>query len=144
MKKLSFLVATRVILILMVLMIPSWLCAGEVVLVANNSVPENDLSKDEIKAIFLGNKTKWSDNSRIIFIINTAAETRTFLSDYVGKTPFQFDNYWKYQAFTGKGMLPRSFDDEKELIQYVANTLGAIAYVSKNAPMAGVKMINVK
>lgn len=144
MKKLNFLVATRVILVLMVLMIPSLLFAGEVVLVANKNVPDNDLAKDEIKAIFLGNKTKWSDDTRITFVINTSKEAQSFLSDYLGKTPFQFDNYWKYQAFTGKGMLPRSFVNEKELLYYVENTLGAIAYVSKSAPMAGVKMINVK
>ena len=67
MKKLNFLVATRVILVLMVLMIPSLLFAGEVVLVANKNVPDNDLAKDEIKAIFLGNKTKWSDDT-VLFI----------------------------------------------------------------------------
>ena len=82
MKKLNFLVATRVILVLMVLMIPSLLFAGEVVLVANKNVPDNDLAKDEIKAIFLGNKTKWSDDTRITFVINTSKEAQSFLSDY--------------------------------------------------------------
>ena len=40
--------------------------------------------------------------------------------------------------------MPESFDDVKALLDYVAKTDGAIAYISSDAPVDNVKKVEVK
>ncbi len=53
---------------------------------------------------------------------------KTFLRQYVQKTYPQYLNYWKKQVFTGKGRMPRMFNDPQELMAFLANTEGAISF----------------
>jgi len=118
--------------------------AENVIIICHPDVPENSLNKNDIKNIFLGKKTEWGDNKKIIFVVLKENETHeTFLKEYVEKTSFQYLNYWKKQVFTGKGKPPKSFDTENELIDYVANTEGAIGYVSAGIEKKNVKVISV-
>ena len=99
------------------------------VIITHQNVTDS-LKKDEIKEIFLGKKTRWKDNSAILFVVLTDDTVYlTFLKDYVGKTIFQYVNYWKQQVFTGKGRMPKSFANSKDVMQFVADTPGAISFV---------------
>ena len=145
MKKQSFYSVFGILFILMTVLFPAFVFAGEVVVIANKNVPESQLTKDEVKAIFLGEKTKWSNDTKVTFVVlKTPEDQEKFMRDYVGKSPSQFNNFWKQQVFTGKGRMPESFEDVKAVLDYVAKTDGAIAYISSNAPADNVKKIEVK
>ncbi|WP_051283852.1 substrate-binding domain-containing protein [Desulforegula conservatrix] len=145
MKKSSFQTVFRIMIILMTVLSPSLLLAGEIIVIANKNVPDSQLTKDEVKAIFLGEKTKWSNDSKVSFVVlKTPEDQEKFMKDYVGKSPSQFNNFWKQQVFTGKGKMPEAFDDVKALLDYVAKTDGAIAYISSDAPAGNVKKVEVK
>ncbi len=119
--------------------------AGDVIIIANKSVHESSLSSKEIKNIFLGRKTQWSNNKKIIFVTLKGVEVHgIFLKEYTGKTPFQYINYWRKQVFTGKGRPPKSFKTESSLVDYVANTEGAIGYVSPGLNKDIVKTVRIK
>lgn len=124
---------------------PSLIMAGEIIVIANKNVPESQLTKDDVKAIYLGEKTKWSNDTKVTFVVlKTTEDQEKFMKDFVGKTPSQFNNFWKQQVFTGKGKIPDAFDDVKALLDFVAKTDGAIAYISSDAPADNVKKIVVK
>lgn len=145
MKKSSFQTVFRIMIILMTVLSPALLLAGDVIVIANKNVPDSQLTKDEVKAIFLGEKTKWSNDSKVSFVVlKTPEDQEKFMKDYVGKSPSQFNNFWKQQVFTGKGKMPEAFDDVKALLDYVAKTDGAIAYISSDAPVDNVKKVEVK
>jgi ABC-type phosphate transport system substrate-binding protein len=115
------------------------------VIISHQNVTDS-VKKEDIKEIFLGKKTRWKDNSTILFIVLTDDTVYpTFLKDYVGKTIFQYVNYWKQQVFTGKGRMPKSFANSKDVIQFVADTPGAISFVPEQEVDAKlVKMITVE
>ena len=118
--------------------------AADVVIVCNKNVPEDSLSKGEVKNIFLGKKTRWRNDEKIIFVISEASEAhKTFLKEYIGKNAFQYANYWKKQVFTGKGKPPKSFGTEESLLDYVSDTEGAIGYLPSEAPGNTVKTIPI-
>ena len=145
MKKLSFHTVFRTLIILMTVLVPSLVFAGEIIVVANKNVPVNTLTMDEVKAIFLGEKTKWSNDTKVTFVIlKTAEDEKAFLKEYVGKSPSQFKMYWKNQIFTGKGSIPASFDNVNDLIDFVSKTDGAIAYISNDIAVNNVKKMNVE
>jgi ABC-type phosphate transport system substrate-binding protein len=119
--------------------------AGDVAVIANRGVPVASLTKAQIQDIFTGNLTKWDNGKKITFIVLTGgAAHESFLSDYVGKTPAQFQAYWKKQVFTGAGTAPKSGKDEKEILDFVAKTDGAIGYVPSSAVDSSVKAVSVK
>ncbi len=119
--------------------------AGDVALIANNSVSEGSLDRQMVQKIFLGKKSRWSDKTKIVPAMLKSGSTRdTFLNDYVKKSPSQFENFWNQAIFTGKGTPPKTFASEKELVSYVAATAGAVGFVSSGTSTAGVKKISIK
>lgn len=110
--------------------------AGEIV-IANSS--EVDMSASDLKKIYLGQKRNWSDGNKVIVTtLKNNSINESFMKNRIGKKPNQFEMVWKKRVFTGQGVMPKSFPDEKSLIDYVANNKGAIGYVSdsiqKNIP----------
>ncbi len=113
-----------------------------IVFVAHPSVTADTLSKSDIKKIFLGEKIVWENNTGIRLVVLKIPDIKEqFTKTYTGKTPIQFDRFWKKQVFTGQGSAPKSFDTEKDLIDFVAATEGAIGYVSASIKADDVKII---
>lgn len=132
----------KLIIFIMVFCIIPGLCfAGDVVVIVNPSVPETALSKKDLCNIYLGKKTSWSDGSKIKFVVLKGDTHASFLKDYVGKTENQFKTFWKKQVFTGKGSPPKEFDSARAMIEYVAQTAGAIGYVPAGTDVSKVKTI---
>jgi len=119
--------------------------AENLLIICNKEVPDTSLSKNDIKNIFLGMKTKWSDGHKITFVVLKGSEVHEeFVKKYVRKTAFQFNTYWRKRLFTGKGKPPKSFSDEAALLKYIADTHNAIGYISTASKNDTVRVISVK
>ncbi len=119
--------------------------AADFVIVANKGVSAGSLSKGELQSIFLGEKTKWDDGKPIkIVTLDEGAAHKAFLQTVVGKTPSQFDSYWKKLIFTGKAAAPKAFDEAGKLVDFVASQAGAIGYVAAGQAVGSVKTISIK
>ena len=117
--------------------------AADVDIICNKSMTENTLHRSEIKDIFLGKKSKWSDGKKIVFVtLKESKVHNAFLRKFIGKTAYQYAIYWKKMVFTGKGSLPRSLTKEKDLVDFVASMKGAIGYVSSETAKDGVKIVS--
>jgi ABC-type phosphate transport system substrate-binding protein len=100
----------------------------QLVIIGHKNVADS-LKKNEVKQIFLGRKTRWENDEKILFVVLAEEPAyTTFLKEYVGKTIFQYKNYWKKQVFTGKGRMPKLFKNGTKLIDYVSSTEGAISF----------------
>jgi ABC-type phosphate transport system substrate-binding protein len=118
--------------------------AGDVFIIANKEVPDDSLTRNDIKGIFLGEKVLWNNQQKITFVILKTKAHEDFLEKYIGNTPAQYRNYWKKMVFTGKSKSPRAFDTAEEIIEYVANTGGAVGYIPSEAYHDKVKIISEK
>lgn len=131
--------------IVMSMIIPTLSIAGDIVVICNPSVTKSVLSKQDVKNIFLGKKTTWSDDNKIHFVTQKdSAIHGIFLKKYVGKSASQFSNYWKKQVFTGKGSTPQSYTSDQEVIKFVSETSGAVGYISSDTGLDNVKTIKVR
>ena len=118
---------------------------AQVTIIANHSVPETTISQNELGEIFLGKRVKWSNNSRIDIVVSQAQDLHaSFLKEYVGRSPSQFEIYWRKMLFTGQAQMPVSFKTDQDVINYVANTPGAIGYVSSQPASSDIKIISVR
>ncbi|MDY6824114.1 MAG: hypothetical protein SWH68_10035 [Thermodesulfobacteriota bacterium] len=117
---------------------------ADVTIIANPDVPTDTISQTDLKNIFLGNRVKWSNGDRIYFTLSGNSDThQSFLKTYVGRTPSQFQMHWRNMVFTGKGQMPTTLDSEQAVIDYVANTKGAVGYVTTPPVSGDVKTLTV-
>ena len=131
-------------LILLLGSLGSWSAAGaqDVVLVANSDVKISKISDADVRAIFMGTKTRFADGSHAVPVtLKGGPVHEVFLKNHVGETSEEFRSQWRKVVFTGQGAMPKAFDSESNLVEYVAATPGAIGYVSRISAQSGVKLL---
>ena len=113
-------------------------------IIINPGVQVFELKDKDIRDIYTGVKKMWDTGEKVsIAILEDSELHKQFLKEFVNKTPIQFRNFWREKVFTGEGENPKSFKTEASLIDFVANTRGAIGYIS-TSPEKSAKMIDVK
>lgn len=118
---------------------------GKTIIVANKSVKETQLSRDEIKAIFLGRKTQWTDSKTIRFVmLRNNKESESFIRNYVGMSLEQYNNYWDKLFYTGNALHLQEFDNEKDLADFISRTEGGVGFISSEVFGGNLKKIEVK
>lgn len=116
---------------------------GEMVIIANKSIHENTLPKEEIKNIFLGKKKKWQDNTPIVIALNGNENThKDLLRNYAKRTSSQFKAVWRRLLYTGEGGIPQILKSDVAIIDFVASKTGAISYIDANNLNDKVKIIH--
>jgi hypothetical protein len=116
----------------------------EVIIIANKSVKASDVNAGDLKDVYNGDKSSLSDGSHVVPVtLKGGPVHEAFLKKYVGKGDAAFRAAWRSLVFSGAGSMPKTFDTESALIEYVAATPGAIGYVGKD-PGDAVKKLPVK
>ncbi len=117
---------------------------AEVFIITHPSVDVNTLSKSSLKSIYTGVTVKWNNGQQIkLTTLEIEDVHQEFARKYTNKSPAQFRSYWIKQVFSGKGVLPKNFKTEKDLIDYVSNTEGAIGYISSKSNSKTIKFIRI-
>ncbi|SCY87378.1 hypothetical protein [Desulfoluna spongiiphila] len=117
--------------------------AEQLRVIGNRSVPVASLEQREIRDIYLGKKKVWENGMRVQFVVLGKGATRdAFLNKYLKKNHNTFNRYWKKKVFTGGGQAPKSFGKERDLVEYVEKTKGAIGFVSSAAATDQVKILS--
>lgn len=118
--------------------------AQDVLIVANKSVTVSQVKENELRDLFTGARSKFSDGSSAVPVILKGGPTHeVFLHRHVGDTPDEFRMRWRKAVFTGEGSMLKEFATEAALLDYVAATPGAIGYVSRVLDPSAVKVLNV-
>jgi len=119
-------------LLLSLLITAATISAGEIVIVNTNN-EDNILTKREVQQIYLGRNAFWENGDKIVVTTyeNTPLQSE-FMLKYLNKSGRNFMLYWKQLMFTGRGVLPQVFSSEEDMIEYIANTSGAIGYISES------------
>lgn len=119
--------------------------SAEIYLLANKSVPDNALEKESIERIYLGKKSQWSNGAKIIPVILKSGVVHTsFVRKFLDRDVSQFSTFWKQAVFTGRGLPPKSFETEADLIEFISKTPGAIGYASYIPSSQSINRITVK
>jgi ABC-type phosphate transport system substrate-binding protein len=112
------------------------------VLVAHPDVPRESLDKKTVSRIFLGKKTRWDGGLPVVPVVLREGDLHeSFVEAMLDRTASKYEVFWKQAVFTGRGIPPRSFADEAELLAFVAATPGAVGYVSAGTRLKDVKRI---
>jgi ABC-type phosphate transport system substrate-binding protein len=118
---------------------------AQVLVIANSSVKAAEISKGDLRDVFTGASTSLKDGSRAVpVLLKSGAVNDEFLTAYVGKSDSAFRASWRSLVFSGQASMPKTFDSDAALVEYVAHTSGAIGYINKTSPHEGVKVLAVR
>lgn len=119
--------------------------SSEFIIIANKSIQSTTISVVELKKAFLGEKEIWGNGQKIVVTTLNCGKTHLlFLKQVLHKSCTQFKNYWQQNIFNGQKTPPKSFLNEKELMQYVAQTPGAIGYISRQKIIDEVVVLEIE
>jgi ABC-type phosphate transport system substrate-binding protein len=129
---------------LLLVLLHAWCAARaqDVVIVVNRDVQVSQISSAELRDIFTGAKTRFRDGSRAQpVVLKGGPAHEVFLKNHVRESPEEFLTAWRKAVFTGQGAMPKAFESESALLDYVAATPGTIGYVSRISPQDRVKSL---
>lgn len=112
-----------------------------VIVNARNSVTQ--LEKKQVVDLFMGRVSAFPGGAPAqTFDLKTGTPLRAdFYKRLTGKSEAQVDAYWATLVFAGRMSPPEQFNDDQSVIAAVAKDVEAIAYVTRQALPAGVKVV---
>jgi ABC-type phosphate transport system substrate-binding protein len=117
---------------------------AQVTVIANPSVKAAEVSAADLRDVFTGAATTLKGSPVTPVLLREGGVHDEFLSRYIGKSDAALRATWRSIVFSGQGSMPKTFDTEAAVVEYVARTPGAIAYVGKAAAHDGVKTLIVR
>jgi ABC-type phosphate transport system substrate-binding protein len=118
---------------------------AQVIIIANPSVKANDITKGDIRDIFLGAVATLRDGTKVVpILLNGGTQNEEFLKAYIGKTDSAYRATWRSLVFSGQKTMPKSLEDDAAVVTFVAAHPGSVGYINENSPHAGVKVLTVK
>jgi ABC-type phosphate transport system substrate-binding protein len=115
---------------------------GQVVVIANKSVPINTIKKSVLLDFYACDIKKWSDGQPVIvFDLKPQGGVKTTFYSYLGKSSSRMKSIWLKKMLSGEGDPPVAMNSEEELLRKVAATAGAIGFVSKVKVRENVKIL---
>ncbi len=128
------------VVVVLTTLTPAW--AADILIIAHPGVQSDSLDRATVSDMYRQRKTKWDSGETIrVVMLKTGATHDAFVEDFVRTTPAKLKKIWKKVIFTGAGTPPKILKTEEDLIEFVAETAGAIGYIDAATPHDGVKLI---
>jgi ABC-type phosphate transport system substrate-binding protein len=115
-------------------------------IVVNRSNPVDDLSSAELRNIFLGNRSHWSNGRRITLVMREPGEPerRTIVRDVCGMNEEQLKNHFVHGLFTGEILVsPKILASATGVRKFVFNVPGGIGYLRPADVDPSVKVLRI-
>jgi ABC-type phosphate transport system substrate-binding protein len=116
--------------------------SGQIVVIANKSVPMDTIKKTLLLDFYACDIKKWSDGQPVIVLdLKLQDGIRTTFYNYLGKSSSRMKSIWLKKLLSGEGDPPQTMNSEEELLKKVAATAGAIGFISKAKVHKDVKIL---
>jgi ABC-type phosphate transport system substrate-binding protein len=115
-------------------------------IIVNQSNPVENFSLDELRKIFLGERSHWPNGRRITLVMldTTQPERKVVLRDIYGMSEKDFNSHFIQGVFTGAVFVsPKTLATAADVRKFVFNVPGAIGYVRASEVDSSVKVLRV-
>jgi ABC-type phosphate transport system substrate-binding protein len=115
-------------------------------IIVNQGNPVENFSLDELRKIFLGERSHWPNGRRITLVMldPNQPERKVVLREIYGMSEKDFNTHFMQGVFTGAVTIsPKTFTNSSEVRRFVFNVPGAIGYVRASDVDASVKVLRI-
>ncbi|MCH9697155.1 MAG: substrate-binding domain-containing protein [Gammaproteobacteria bacterium] len=118
----------------------------QVLPVVNSDNKQTEISRNGLSAIFKMRLTLWNDGTPVtVYVLPDDHQLhREFSKKILHVFPHQLRRIWNNAVFSGSGQAPIVLNSQEEMIDKVANTPGAIGFVSTNNLTENIKILQVQ
>jgi ABC-type phosphate transport system substrate-binding protein len=116
------------------------------VIVVNRANPIDGLSSTELRRIFLGNRSHWTNGRRITLVMREPGEPErlTILREVCGLTEDQLKNHFLHGLYTGEILVsPKILSSPTGVRKFIFNVPGAIGYLRIGDVDSTVKVLRI-
>lgn len=116
------------------------------VVIVNPNNPANEADRRFLEDAFLKKITRWSNDEVIkpVDLSPSSPVRRRFSDEVLHRSVEAVKGYWQQRIFSGRDVPPPEFDNEDDVVRFVAQHEGGLGYVSGTTKLEGVKTIAVK
>ncbi len=105
---------------------------AQVAIIAHKSVPADEIKKTELLDFYTGDIKKWGNQTPVVvFDLKSKSEVKEVFYNFLGRSPSRMKSIWLKKMLSGEGEPPQALESEEEMVKKVAETAGAIGFVSK-------------
>lgn len=115
----------------------------QVKVIANPNIAANSITASELKAVFLEERGSFAGAHIEPVLARSGVAHEAILRHYLGMTNTALEHYYSALVFSGRGIMPRMFDSDAQIIAYVAKTRGAIGYINAETQTSEVRTLYV-
>jgi ABC-type phosphate transport system substrate-binding protein len=115
-------------------------------IIVNQSNPLENCSMDELRKIFMGERSHWPNGRRITLVMmdSSQPERKAVLRDIYGMSEKDFNNHFIQGVFTGSVLVsPKTLATSAEVRKFIFNVPGAIGYVKSTDADTSVKVLRI-
>ncbi len=111
-------------------------------IIVNKSVTDDNFDQNILSDIYTLNKQYWQDGSKVV-VVDKKGEDQIKLEFYkrLNLSISKLQKIWIRKQFSGKGQAPKTFKTQREIVNSIENTPGAIGYVHSDSISNNVRVI---
>ena len=117
---------------------------SDVVIIVNHDNPTTQLTKEDVKDIFLGRMTRFPNTNLAVYpaeISETNQEKKIFYKSIANKSITKINRYWARYLFTGKISPPKRLSSYQEIINLVSSNRSGISYIDSKDILPSIKVV---
>lgn len=115
---------------------------AQVAVIANKQVNEDSIDRIRLLDFYTGDIRRWNGGTPVVaFDLKEKGETRDTFFAFVGKSSSRMRTIWLKRMLAGEGDPPEALDSEEIMLKKVAETPGAIGFVSSDRVNDSVKVL---
>ena len=129
-------------IILPILMLLALICAPlaladeDYVVITNIATPYDTISKNTLRGLWLKkHHVLYSGQEAVMVGIEKGEARKGFLKQVVRKDVCALNSYWSRLLFSGKATPPVLLKNEQDVLEFVGETLGSVAYVTRGSSL---------
>jgi ABC-type phosphate transport system substrate-binding protein len=118
---------------------------NNLVVIGNLAGVPGDIKMNELKAVFKGERQRWSDGTKVVIaMIKTTSPLGNLISEKIySMNGDEVRGFWAGISFAGKFDPPNVFNTEAEVETFVSQNPGAIAILDRITATPDIKTILV-
>jgi hypothetical protein len=116
---------------------------AQLVVIVNASAPDSNVSRDQLRRLFLGQSTRLTNGARVRLIEYAPARGR-FYRAAVGLPDDLVRRHWIATVFAGEPVTPpREFDDPDAVVRFVAEHPEALGFLDRPVSDPNVRVLTI-
>lgn len=114
-------------------------------IIANPENPTTTISRTQVSKYLLKKSARWADGTPAEPVDQGGdqAVREAFTKEIHGRSVSGIRHFWQRQVFAGKGVPPPEVSSDEEVLEFVKSHRGGIGYISRDAPLGGVKVLDL-